>query len=112
MLIGLRVYAGSCFGVADCRAIRPGLAQAALSKKKTHRFLDPKAHARADYHTFGAAGEKTVVDQMRQLSARRPEHARIAFLLKNYRTGQPHMIPTSLRYINLGKIKCLEKSQV
>ena len=26
---------------------------------KTHRVFDPKAHARADYHTFGAAGEMT-----------------------------------------------------
>ena len=26
---------------------------------RTHQAFDPKAHARADYHTFGAAGEKT-----------------------------------------------------
>ena len=33
-LIGLLVHAGSCLGFADCRANRPGLTQAAMSKKK------------------------------------------------------------------------------
>ena len=27
---------------------------------RTHQVFNPKAHARADYHTFGAAGEVTV----------------------------------------------------
>ena len=47
---------------------------------RAHLAFDPKAHARADYHTFGAAGEKlNVMDQTCQFSAGRPEHTMVHF---------------------------------